>query len=841
MASTKFFKVGLLNAGSLGTGHDDFKVALEDSDIDILAVNETWISEGNDAKAPIVPGYRLRHSPRPKRMRNGRGGGVGFYFKNTLKPRVRSHPVSDIEQMWFTIKVKNIRLLIGTAYRPNWINPDTFFDSLTDTITSFHNYDYVVLLGDFNIDFLDSTDYKLLKLRQFLQYLNLKQITTEPTHFTDHSATLIDLICTDARVRNVDVSLIPTLSKHAFVFATFVIKKDKPVPRYITFRPIKNINLDNFNNDLCSVDWDSIATIPSVNDMIIAFNNAIINLFDMHAPEKRIVAKEKPSPWLTSNVRFMMKLRDKAHARFRISKKDAHKDYYKSLKKQVEIALINEKRAYFKHYIDANINDSKSLWKNLKNNVLLRDKPLNELSSHFSDPDLINSHFLNVPGEDRVCISDLTYFEYHKHPSVLTDFKLCLVSEEVVGKVLMSIKSNAKGHDGISMEMVLLTLPRTLPIITFIINESITTSTYPEAWKIAVVKPLPKKPNARDISDLRPISLLPCISKIEEKVVHQQLSAYLDKYKLLPDLQSGFRKGRSTATALLDVVDGMLSAQDRSMGTVLTLLDFSRAFDSINLPLLISKLSYYGFHISTINWFNSYLARRSQFVQLSGNDGATVNSSILHLNRGVPQGSILGPLLFILYTADISEHIHHCQYHLYADDVQLYKSFLPEDTDREVALINQDLASLAAWSKRNCLVLNPSKSKYMVCGSRLQTDGILSRHPNVKILDSQVDRVTEARNLGLIFDAALKFESHILDVAKKCFYRLHLLYRIRPQLSDALRIVLCEALVLSKVNYCDTVYGPCLLVRTQRILQRVQNACARFCFNVPKRSHITHF
>lgn len=342
------------------------------------------------------------------------------------------------------------------------------------------------------------------------------------------------------------------------------------------------------------------------------------------------------------------------------------------------------------------------------------------------------------------------------------------------------------------------------------------------------------------MKDLRPISILPCASKILEKAVCHQLTDFLETNEILPELQSGFRKGRSTATALLDVTDNILGAQDKGMVTLLVLLDFSRAFDSLNTALLLSKLSYYGFDVGAVKWFDSYLSGRRQHVKLTKNDGTSIFSEEIPVKRGVPQGSILGPTLFSIYSADIVTCIVNCKYHIYADDVQVYISFKPEDASFAIGKLNDDLARISSWSHVNSLLLNPLKTKFMVFGTKHKLDN-LHLPGDVTIMGEPIERVYEARNLGLILDVNLSFEKHIIATVRTCFYKLKVLYNIRQFISEELRIQLVESLVLSRLNYLDAVIGPRLLARTQRLIQRVQNACARFCFKIPPRSHVTPF
>lgn len=837
--ATKFLKVGLYNAGSLGTNHDNIIASVGSSGVDILAVNETWLHQGEEGRAPNIPGYRLRHTPRP-RAHKSRGGGVGFYLRRGVSARTWSHPVEPahavVEQMWLTINVNGKRVMIGTAYRPNWVRPETFFDAITDSISSIERSDNLILVGDFNINFLDVDDYKTKKLRDFLAYFELSQIITQPTHFTNTGGTLIDLVCTDLRARSTTLRHVGSDTGHCLVLAEFNIKRHKSLPSIISYRAIKNINIEFFNNDLIATNWNFISQCSDMNEMVDLFNYGVLSVFDIHAPVKSVVVRKHSYPWITDTVKLMMGLRDGAAAAYNKTGLQCKKTLYKHYKSLVSKALFEEKKSYFKCNINSRIRDPKSLWKNLQKHLL--PKTDNELPESFNDPNIINQHFLNLPNSNFTLISNLTFYEYHKFSAAV--FSIHYIGLESLIAIIKSLNSNAEGCDAISLSMLLLTFPNSIDCVLNIVNSSIETCTYPEIWKLALVRPLPKVQNPVDLKDLRPISILPCLSKIMEKAVCTQLTDYLEKNNILPAAQSGFRRGRSTTSALLDVTDNILCAQDKGMCTVLVLLDFSRAFDCLNTNLLLSKLSYYGFDSAALRWFDSYLSNRYQRVKVTRSDGSTVLSDKLAVTRGVPQGSILGPILFILYSADISNAIKHSSYHCYCDDTQIYISCRPNDINEAIGKLNNDLASIAEWSANNCLLLNPLKTKYIIFGSKHQLAS-LAPTQDVMLLGEPVERVYEARNLGLIMDSELRFEKHVTNCMRECFYRLKVLYRMRPFLSTALRIQLTESLVLSKLNYMDMVIHPRLLAKTRKVLQRVQNACARYCFDIPPRAHVTPF
>lgn len=344
---------------------------------------------------------------------------------------------------------------------------------------------------------------------------------------------------------------------------------------------------------------------------------------------------------------------------------------------------------------------------------------------------------------------------------------------------------------------------------------------------------MPKVPNPKVFSDLRPISILPAISKILERAVHLQMTSFLAEYKILSDFQAGFRAGHSTTTALVHVTDDIARGIDKKEVTALVALDFSKAFDTINHSLLYAKLKYYGFSNSAARFIISYLTDRKQKVHIDD-----LVSSTQDVTSGVPQGSILGPLLFIVYTNELFNSVKNCQIQAYADDTQVYLSFRLDQVQDAEDNINFDLDNISKLAALHNLKLNPNKSYLMVFGNNNLRKYLLENF-NIKIDNKKLEIVNTIKNLRVHFDPNSKFNLHVNHLVQRSFSVLKTLYSHRHVLCNPLKKLLTDSLVLSHFNYCDSVYGPFLDKFQQNRIQKIQNYCARFIFGLRKYDHIS--
>ena len=329
------------------------------------------------------------------------------------------------------------------------------------------------------------------------------------------------------------------------------------------------------------------------------------------------------------------------------------------------------------------------------------------------------------------------------------------------------------------------------------------------------------------------MSLLCVLSKVLEKIVHDQVIDYINEHSILNPHQSGFKRGHSTCTALLAVSNDLGKAMDDRLLTILVLYDFSNAFPSVNHDLLLSKLKWYGFSQSVISWFRSYLTNRSQKVVLNGEV-----SSLMTLLFGVPQGSILGPLLFSLYINDIYKLFTKSKSHLYADDLQNYVSFSYDTINLAVENINNEARALNHYAIGHNLMINPVKTQALIIGNPKIRSKLAQSIPPIIVNDVIIPYSVQVVNLGVTFDANLTWEPHIISKCKKARGALSRLRKHRELLPINVRLRLVQSLVLPILDYCCTVFYD-MSAHNALEVQRIQNQGIRFVYGLPKFCHIT--
>ena len=511
---------------------------------------------------------------------------------------------------------------------------------------------------------------------------------------------------------------------------------------------------------------------------------------------------------------------------------------------------MNKKKTFFENKLNENIGKPKDLWKTLKDlGLKMKNNPATSICLKTGDTITFDAkenaenfkEFYSKlaeslleklpPAPKRYGKEYLTNF-YKGSNSETNNFKFSKVSQKDILILLNNIDSTkAAGIDNISGKFIkdgaqALVLP-----ITQICNLSIKLSSFPKYCKVAKVIPIFKKGSKTDTKNYRPISLLPLISKIIEKVIHDQTQHYLSEKNLLYKYQSGFRSSYSTDSCLSFLSDTIAKGFDSGLYTGMILIDLQKAFDTIDHEILIEKMKFLGFSKNVLKWFQCYLSNRIFFVSI--NDCI---SNIGNVTCGVPQGSILGPLLFLLYVNDMSESVD-SKLLLYADDSCLvFQDRDPKVIERQ---LNKDFTNICDWFIDNKLSIHfgEEKTKSILFTSKRKKN----RESNLDIVykDIKIKQYSKVTYLGCVLDESLSGESMALNVISKINKKLKFLYRKNKFLTPSLKRMLCNSLIQPHFDYACSTWYPYLTQNLKNRIQKTQNKCIRYCLELDNMAHIS--
>ncbi len=567
----------------------------------------------------------------------------------------------------------------------------------------------------------------------------------------------------------------------------------------------------------------------------------------MCAPLVTREVKRPPAPWITDDLRAKMLERNTTHTLLKNDRYNtALQVKYKELKKRVKQLINKSKSEYYNKKLEDDRGNSSAIWNTLKQLVpsnknitcplLLEDeriisKEINRFNRYFANvgKETFEKSRQNLLNHDTEPIFNV----YDTINPTCNMFRPQPTDSRTIILVLKQLKnSSAHGSDGIPTRFLKESLPVIITYLTCIINTSIVTGTFPSPWKHSVVVPIFKGGDTSDPKDFRPISLLPIISKILEKVVTAQLIQHLEGNHLLNNTQHGFRAALSTESALLTLSNKLYKNIDNGNISLVTLCDLSKAFDSVNHQILLNKLK--ELRIDTF-WFRDYLRDRTQSVRIDKHV-----SDKLDVSYGVPQGSVLGPILFLMYVNDLSQYVSDCLVIQYADDTQFIHT---GNIDRIQDLIRrgeETLSKAKRYFQLNGLMLNTKKTQCMFIGSRGMTSQI-PQNIHLQVDDSKIIPSTSLKNLGVYFDAHLTFDTHMSKISSKIFGTIMYINRIKDNFSKKTRITVVQSLVLSIINYGIKIWGTANKTHMQQI-QKLQNFAAKVALGGgAKRDHATPF
>ena len=814
----------------------EFQLLFEQSTLDIVAVSETFFN--CPADAPKLSSYNVFTANRTSHQ----GGGVAVYVRNNIKVQVLAfsvspeHRVQKPDFIILELALKEHKVLFACVYRPPKAG---YFEEFEEEFFShILEFKYAIVTGDVNAHFgstrqCDINDSKAVL--RMLDLCNLTRIEFGPTFHIANCDSNLDMIAVSSadEVIHFDQSPVRGLSAHDMLLAVFSFRPPKFKPQIVTRRSYAKFDLNCFRSDVASVPWHDMFNLTDINEKIVFFNEHLLALYDKHAPFRTFKLKHEPKPWITEDILHLMKSRDNAYAKSRLTKLPGDLQKFKFLRNQVTKEIRDAKIRYSTHlFMDCN--NPKELWSNLKK-LNVRPNTTETVNSSGPSAEELNKFYTEAPIIDEQAIRDNIDFYNAQEVSKDEKFHFKDISFDDLAEAVLSVKSNAQGVDCISLSMIKRCIVELGPAILNIFNFALQNGCFPELWKTANVKPIPKKTNAAIAKDFRPISLLCALGKVLEKIVHKQISMYLCTNNLLNPLQSGFKPGHSTETSLLKVVGDIREAMERRELTMLILYDFSNAFPSVHHELLLAKLRLFGFSQSALSWVRAYLTNRKQQV-VNGED----ISSLINLLLGVPQGSVLGPLLFSLYINDIYKVLQASKHHLYADDFQKYLHFRPENFVTAVNTVNDEAVNLVNYGTGHNLQINASKTQVIIVGNPKIAQNLPLLLPPVVVNGIELPYLKEVKNLGVLMDQHLTWEAQAISVCKKAMGALCSIRKHRDMLPITTRTRLVQALVLPTLYYGNIVTSDMADVYSIKI-QRLQNASIRFIFDLRRDCHITPF
>ena len=796
-------------------------------DLDFLFLTETWVSAGDSTSfSELLPTDRSFFStPRT----TSKGGGTASIYKNKFHCSL-IQPLAtytSFEFHTFDLRMSS-PVFCAVIYRPpkskDFINE--FADFLSRTMI---NYDFCIITGDFNIHVCCESKPLVNDFRNLIDSFSLTQSVSNPTHEKGH---ILDLILTKGLSVTIDdICTPPCPSDH------FPILFNSLIPCSIP-KPIDHAHLTRAINPLTAPQFSCMFTnsMPIVMDenhtltadtLLSNFNLTCTQILDTIAPLRKKRTKALSEPWLNDTTKDLRRACRRAERLWKKDNLHVNLEILRDCLLKYQLAVKSAKSAFISNTVAKNSHKPQVLF-NIFNSLInpRESSPLtpsltlcDNFQTFFIDKisDLRSQHiFTAEPPAPPLCTATFDHFEQ--------------ISLSSLSDIVSHLRPTNCPTDSIPSRLLKEVFCSVGPTLVSLINACLVSGHVPASFKHAVVHPLIKK-NTLDpsiLSNFRPISQLPFLSKVLEKVVYAQLQSFLTNHGLHEQFQSGFKPGHSTETALLKVFNDLILTVDSGTPAILVLLDLSAAFDTVDHRILLTRLeNLVGISGTALAWLRSYLTDRTFSVQLG-----EFTSSAAPLTCGVPQGSILAPLLFLLYMLPLGPILskHKIAFHCYADDVQIYMPLTSNNNNTFQPLINC-LDEIKTWMDANFLHLNSNKTEIIIFGNH-PTSPTNTLGP----LTSNIH--TNAKNLGIIFDNNFKFDKQISSTVKTSFFHLRLLAKIKPYLPPKQFEMVIHSFITSRLDYCNALYYG-LDCASLRRLQLVQNAAARLLTGIKKSDHIT--
>ena len=789
---------------------------------DVLVLSEVWACNIT-LYSNLLPGYSFYYDlPLASDV-----GGVGLYVKSSL-----SHCINDmykipsssdcpVENLWVEVTKGSNRYIIGGLYRHPGYKINNFIGKLDSSLAQISTRNLSCFIaGDVNIDLKRFCCHKDTKA--YLDSLivnNFSPVVVMPTRITDRSATIIDHIyysdCTKPGASkiisggNLWCDITDHLPNFVFLRGGGTDKYDSINPPFVRLHTPKNV--EKFVQSVGGIDWTDLYCYNNPDEAYNFFNKKITQAYDNSFKLVRLSRKcAKDKNWVTKAIKKSSNHKNKLYKKWLCSHNPADEQKYKNYLKVFKTVTRAAQTAFYKEKFDMRINTTKQLWANLNqisslckikigtsisklkyNNQDLTETPdiCSALNDYFCSvgPTLVQS--LKPSGQDE--------FEKYCPDRCKNSMFCCPITPDEIVRIIQNLPANkAPGKDGVNSKILKEVSDIIADPLAHIFNLSFVTGIVPDLLKIAKVIPVYKKGERSLPGNYRPISLLSIFDKILEKLMYKRLSGFLEANKILYKYQFGFRKNHSTSQAVMEVLDNIYTHSDNREITMGIYLDLQKAFDTVNHSILLKKLDIYGVRGITLNWFISYLSNRKQYTVLLNHE-----SSLEFINYGVPQGSVLGPLLFLIYMNDIQYAVPDAKLKLFADDTNLFLH--NSDSVKLFSIANACMVQLSEWFNANRLSLNLNKTCYSLFGPTHKVRTGLELY-----ISGEVIQNTECcKYLGIFIDCGLKWQEHINYIYNKIIKFTSIFYKVRAKLPQEILRMVYFAFVYPHLVYGIEIYA----------------------------------
>ena len=823
------------------------RTQLELAQIDVIGISESWLNESIPDCLVDLKGYNLVRLDRQWNDRGDlgpkkKGGGLICYTKNNLQisDTKYSHlncSCKDIEMQWLAVQIPNLRpIVVINAYRPPQGDTKRACKMIDESISraNLKSNAELYLLGDLNIDLLDKKAQPTKDLLFTMGSNGLQPKITSPTRFSFREGvakhTCIDHIFTNSTLIVEGKTLDLNISDHLAVYVRR--KKPRVHAKKINFtgRSYRNFVKEDYQQLLLDEDWEGFYSCINPNRCWEIMEEVIRNNLNNMCPQRKYRVKEILNPWVTNEI--LEEIRDKDSLMRTAKASGREEDWILAKRERNRVRkLVKDAKANFVKDQQRELKgEPKKFWKLISSivpnkkgqtsKINLVDKETKVEFKENEAANCINSFFSNI-GAQLSKNNNAPWKFYGQSvevecPRLRTDF------EEVLSlcKKINIVKSS--GIDDVASKIFKCAFMVLIPQLVYLFNLSFETNLFPNKWKQATVVPLFKSGDRSEVSNYRPISLLPLPGKILEKIAHRNIVTFLEENNIISDQQNGFRKGFSTVTAVADLTDSLFSAINKSEITLSVFVDLRKAFDTVSHDILCKKIEKYGVRSNVNEWCRSYLTGRSQKTLANNN-----KSDECSIKYGVPQGSVLGPLFFILYVNDLQQALKNINVQMYADDTVIYLSGQNVTTIAEKLQLG--LSRLNGWCLANKLTLNPSKTKMMTFGTRHSIKK--ANHCHLSLAGVQIQKVSTFKYLGFTLDSTLSFKMQVSDTISKIMHKKIMLSKIMPFLNNDVALLIYKSMILPYFDYCDVIYN-CANADGLEKLQRLQNKCLKICLNL---------